>query len=135
MRNVQVQVAQNLSTEEWTARIPEFGLTIGGTGDQGSICHSVAGYIASAKAAHHYGDAVVVASPAEDGITASIYTRKDFGVSYAVTTEQFTQIQAKQNELFESLPSGAAVCVIRQHRIDPRTLDQELAELYKKFRK
>lgn len=135
MRNVQVQVEQDLSTEVWTARIPEFGLAIGGAGDQGSICHSVAGCIASAKAAHHYGDAVVVASPAGDGITVSIYTRKDFGVGYAVTTEQFAQIQAKQNELFESLPWGSTVCVIRQQRIDPRTLDQELAELYEKFRK
>lgn len=135
MRNIQVQIAHNPSTKVWTVQLPELELTIGGAGDQSAICDSVAGCIASAKAAHHYGDAVVVASPTEDGITASIYTREDFGVGYAVTIEQFTQIQAKQNELFKSLPSGSALCVIRQQRVDPRTLDRELTELYNKFRK
>ncbi|SHY23876.1 Uncharacterised protein [Mycobacteroides abscessus subsp. abscessus] len=136
MRNVQVQVAQNPSTEVWTVHIPEFGLTIGGAGDRSSICHSVAGCIASAKAAHHSGDVAVVASPAEEGVIASIYTREDLGGGVVMaTSESFAQRENAMTEFYKSLVEGSVVCVIRPQRIDPRALDKELDELYKKFRK
>lgn len=136
MRDIQVHVESNRSTEVWTVQIPELGLTFGGAGDKSTLCHSVAGSIASAKGAHRFGDAVVVASPAADGVTASIYTREDLGVGFVMAaTENFAQRENSLKELFTGLAEGAVLCVIRPQPIDPRALDRELDELYKKFRK
>lgn len=134
MRNVQVQVDSNRSTEVWTARMPELGLTIGGAGDKNSICYSVAGCIASAKTALRYGDVAVVASPAEDGVTASIYTLEDLGGLVAMATpENFAQRENSLTELYQSLVVGSVLCVIRPQRIDPSALDRDLEQLYARW--
>ncbi|MBE5502638.1 Uncharacterised protein [Mycobacteroides abscessus subsp. massiliense] len=134
MRNVQVQVALDRSTEVWTVHIPEFGLTIGGAGGRSAICHSVAGCIASAKAAHQYGDVAVVASPAEEGVTASIYTHQDLGgVLVMATSENVAQRQNRLTELYKSLVNGSVLCVIRPQRIDPSALDRDLEQLYARW--
>ncbi|WP_132889416.1 hypothetical protein [Mycobacteroides abscessus] len=76
----------------------------------------------------------VVASPAEEGVTASIYTHQDLGgVLVMATSENVAQRQNRLTELYKSLVNGSVLCVIRPQRIDPSALDRDLEQLYARW--